>query len=108
MKLAESKKTKLPEMNEELAYATLDHIREHPEEWNQATYFCRTTACFGGRAIILARDKKADRSWRPSRQARHVLGWTEREADSVFYLLTSDFGVLEAAVKRVLSGELRQ
>src|SRR6266704_2128594 len=41
---------------EELAFLTLDYIREHPEEWDQESYFggCDTTACFAGRAILLA------------------------------------------------------
>lgn len=36
-----------------------------------------------------------------------LLGWNETQADAVFFCMTSDFSVLEAAVKSVLGGEIR-
>lgn len=116
------------ERNDDLAYATLDHIREHPEEWNQRDYFCGTTACFAGRAALIAlgdwdsvmetaldgysegeivEGPDAMIHFRYSAAlARDLLGWTSAEAATVFGLLTEDFTVLETAVKRVLNGEL--
>lgn len=41
-------------INMDLAYRTLDHIAEHPEEHNQSTWRCGTTACYAGHAAILA------------------------------------------------------
>jgi hypothetical protein len=35
---------------DDLAYATLDYIRDHPEEWDQGHYRCGSTACFIGRS----------------------------------------------------------
>lgn len=52
--------------NIELLQQTLQHIEDHPEEWNQHTWYtddpellpsgnqCGTAACFAGTAIILA------------------------------------------------------
>lgn len=97
---------------EELAYSTLDYIREHPEEWDQDSYFCGSTACFAGRVILLALGK----SWRAYQNrgtgmstgslARELLGWTPEQADAVFRCWTDDFTVLELQVKRVLNGEI--
>lgn len=91
--------------NEDLTYATLDYIREHPKEWDQSSYVCGSTACFAGRACLIAgvRDEKGD-IWREP--ARKALGWTRSEAAHVFYLQTKDFAVLERAVKEVLNGEV--
>jgi hypothetical protein len=44
----------LPTLNLKLIYDTLDHIDEHPEEWNQAMFACGTTACFAGHAMLLS------------------------------------------------------
>ena len=44
---------------DDLAYATLDYIRENPEEWDQDCYQCGTVACFAGRAIMLATGEQA-------------------------------------------------
>jgi hypothetical protein len=104
--------------NDDLAYQTLDYIREHPEEWNQEVYFCGTTACFAGRAIILEAQNRGLESrrelydWRAGgyqgsgRLAAKLLGWTDAEAYSVFHDYTQDFDVLEHLVKRVLNGEV--
>lgn len=43
--------------NTQLAYAVLDHIDAHPEQWNQATWWkqteCGTAGCFAGWAVAL-------------------------------------------------------
>lgn len=99
---------------EELANAVLDYIQEHPEEWDQKNFFCGTTACFGGRAILLAsgcRDEEEYRRWckkdyhgSTESLARNFLGWTSFQAKLVFYNGTTDFAVLEQAVRAVLAG----
>jgi hypothetical protein len=47
--------------NAELAYAVLDHIDAHPEQWRQGWWLtkldCGTAACFAGWACILSGDK---------------------------------------------------
>jgi hypothetical protein len=40
--------------NAALAYAVLDHIDAHPEQWNQAKWDCGTAACFAGHAVRLS------------------------------------------------------
>lgn len=41
-------------VNAALLRSTLDYIKTHPEQWNQKTWHCGTTACFAGHAAILA------------------------------------------------------
>lgn len=43
-----------PKPNAELAYRVLDHIDGHPEEWDQVTWFCGTSACFAGHSLLLS------------------------------------------------------
>lgn len=40
--------------NAELAYAVLDHIDAHPDEWDQRRWACGSTACFAGWAVRLS------------------------------------------------------
>lgn len=40
--------------NVELLQKTLQYIKDHPEEWNQSSWDCGTTACFAGWACRLA------------------------------------------------------
>src|SRR5260370_36413590 len=92
---------------DELAYAVLDHIREHPEEWDQESYFCGSTACFAGRTVLLALGRgweQAEYGFSPSTAAYALLGWTPEQADTVFLNFTKDFTELETQVKRVLNG----
>lgn len=105
----------MTERNDDLAYQTLDYIREHPEEWDQEDYFCGTTACFAGRAIILEAQNRGLKDRRElyshhhstsSRLAAGLLGWTDAEASSVFHNYTRDFAELEKRVKAVLNGEV--
>jgi len=115
---------------DDLAYATLDYIREHPEEWDQGLYMCGSTACFAGRAVLLAYGENweaqaarefpeaarvtnsffyspsVDGEVSPGMTARKLLGWNANQADAVFRCYTSDFSVLETQVKRVLNGEV--
>lgn len=52
-----------PKPNAELAYAVLDHIDAHPEQWNQGVWVrirvrgCGTAACFAGWASLLSGDE---------------------------------------------------
>jgi hypothetical protein len=97
---------------DDLAYAALDYIREHPEEWDQDSYFdsCGTVACFAGRAILLAlghRPPVEEMAATPLFQvAQELLGWSYEQADAVFYYWTTDFAQLEKRVKQVLNGEI--
>ena len=100
---------------EELAWLTLDYIRENPGEWDQETYFCGSTACFAGRAILLAGKNQPYPFWEedsqsdlgsPGELARELLGWTRNQAYAVFMCFTTDFTILEEKVKRVLNGEI--
>lgn len=105
---------------DDLAYATLDYIREHPEEWDQRFYFCESQACFAGRAIILAGGKKLiGTDWEFFEDgitclgptgvvARKLLGWTKTQAREVFTRCQSkDFTELETRVKQVLNREIQ-
>lgn len=41
-------------VNKVLVDQVLDHLRKHPQEWDQDQWFCETTACFGGRALLMS------------------------------------------------------
>lgn len=41
-------------VNKELLVATLHHIEENPEEWEQSTWRCSSGMCFAGTAAVLA------------------------------------------------------
>ena len=105
------------EKNVDLAYQTLDYIRDHPEEWDQRRYICGTTACFAGRAALISLGLRTEHQyhveqslnpeiWSIRECAMRALGWTPREASHVFYNRTRNFAVLERAVKEVLNGEV--
>src|ERR1044072_2947244 len=40
--------------NAELAYRVLDHIDAHPETWQQDSWHCGSSFCFGGWAVALS------------------------------------------------------
>jgi hypothetical protein len=42
------------ERNDELIDKVLHYIENHPDEWDQETWFCGTTACFAGRALLMS------------------------------------------------------
>jgi len=100
---------------DDLAYATLDHIREHPEAWRQEIWYCTTQACFAGRAILLAHGEDEYRyqiglprnSETIQAYAAGLLGWTPTQAKYVFRCLTENFTVLERHVKEVLNNEVK-
>jgi hypothetical protein len=103
------------EKNTELAYETLDYIREHPEEWDQNQFVCGTTACYAGRAALISlglqnqsqyHEYRINNGFDTEAIATRALGWTKQEASHVFYRFTKDFAVLERAVKEVLNGEV--
>lgn len=92
--------------NAALAYAVLDHIDAHPEEWNQAVWFrrpqvgCGTTACFAGWTSLLSGDepdwahayqRQTDgvisdgRSLYIVGRAMGLLGIDDHQADALFY-----------------------
>lgn len=37
----------------ELAQEVAEYITAHPDEWDQGTWGCGTTACFGGRSLLM-------------------------------------------------------
>lgn len=71
--------------NVDLAYAVLDHIDAHPEEWDQGVYIgkaeCGTVACFAGRAILLSLSESALRFTASGRRLR--LGLVDQECTGV-------------------------
>ncbi len=96
---------------DDLAYATLDYIREHPEEWDQAHTWCGSTACFIGWAIVLALDLTTERA--PSQfygkvieTAEDLLGWTSSQVLLIYLNSTDDFTVLEQRIKNILNGTI--
>lgn len=104
---------------DDLAYATLDYIREHPGEWDQTTWICGATACFAGHALVLAFRRLEIQldEWKFCeecgkthadffRTAKRHLGWSCAQAKHVFLSMTRDFTELETRVKQVLNGEI--
>ena len=85
--------------NVTLLKATLSYIELHPEEWDQTSWICDTTACFAGTACLLGGGKRIfrkgelsdDESVRVGRKrrlvmemAQEVLDLNSREADRLF------------------------
>lgn len=95
--------------NVALLNQTLAYIEAHPEEWDQKTWHCGTTACFAGHAaalnggewlgrgsdsLIARDDDPAEDIWaatedRPAivevdRRAKRVLGLTDYQAEDLF------------------------
>lgn len=77
-------------MNTELAYRVLDHIKQHPMQWDQGNWVgkneCGATACFAGWCVALTYgDRKlfsdgvciAD-------EAAELLALSDMEADNLF------------------------
>jgi hypothetical protein len=100
--------------NDDLAYRALDYIREHPAEWNQAKFWCGSTACFAGRVIDLdIRDRGMTGLQpvysinSPAVEAAKLLGWDLYDADTVFFYMGSDFSELERRVKNVIAGDVQ-
>lgn len=47
----------MPEANVPLLRKTLEHIQNHPDEWEQSIWHCGTKFCFAGHACILSGDR---------------------------------------------------
>jgi hypothetical protein len=88
--------------NLELLDDVMQHIDTHPEEWDQANWFCGTTACFAGHAcarsgyrplfhpdldytgrVNLSGAEDGDWCW-VGGVAQLVLGLTDEEAQRLF------------------------
>lgn len=115
-------------VNKELVEKVLDHLRQHPEEWDQDQWFCETTACFGGRALLMSGYRIIDTSIEKARnadeldhvndvemvdpsgnilsdyanQATEVLGLPAHLADEIFGDLSCDFDQFESVVRDVV------
>lgn len=88
--------TKLPPLNEKLIACVLEHIKQHPEEWEQGTWldingcrqdnWCGTVGCFAGWAVALSTPES---QWPPDTyyirdRAAELLGITPNEAMLLF------------------------
>lgn len=102
-----------PVRNVPLLEETLTHIRDHPEEWDQAEWICGSAACFAGRSVLLSGARQAG-SWGwcvfPGENvasvrtvARDLLGITNNEAYNLFHC--DNFNDLERMVKNLCNGE---
>lgn len=99
--------TTAPTPNVPLLRQTLAYIEAHPEEWNQTTWRCGTSACFAGHAAILDGGAWADEESAcvtaraddlpddvfgaaialrvlVEDRAQRILGLTDRQADYLF------------------------
>ncbi len=72
--------------NAALAYAVLDHIDAHPEQWNQNEWWCRTGGCFAGWTCVLSGDEPVHDgcTWQAggrdvSERAAELLGFDDEE-----------------------------
>jgi hypothetical protein len=82
-----------PTPNLDLLDAVMDHIDQHPEEWNQGAWFCGTAACFAGHSVLMNGwgvvydwgmvEKDGERAG-VERLARRLLGLTDEQADRLF------------------------
>lgn len=117
-------------VNVKLMQRTMRYIERHPKEWDQRTFVseCGTTACFAGRACALdggvwldtdrmvlevnGDDKRKDVSLdyyhsscgpviEPYVRAKRILGLTGREADSIFFDMTSSPSKLRKKVDAI-------
>lgn len=77
-------------MNTELAYRVLDHIKQHPMQWDQGNWVgkneCGATACFAGWCVVLTHGE-----WKLSSgevyipdEAQELLDLSDMEADNLF------------------------
>lgn len=99
-------KPAVPLRGDDLAYATLDYIRGHPDEWDQDVGVCGSAACFVGRAVMLGLGRRFALTADLVSPAAGLLGWTEGQVLSVYHLFTGNFTRLEQHVKAVLNGDL--
>lgn len=80
-------------INAVLVRQIFEQIRLHPEEWDQASFVCGTSHCFGGWAVALTRPGEGSLYYRAEgdveKVAREALGLTPREAEHLFYCCAS-------------------
>ncbi len=78
-------------MNVENFRRVLEHIKAHPEDWDQSVWHCGTTRCFAGHAQIMS-GKPADHTT-ARRDARAWLDLSSAEANYFFakWLALIDF-----------------
>jgi len=69
-------------MNKENLKAVIDHIKAHPETWDQQTYHCGSTHCLAGHAQIMSGMPENNNC--AHRDAREWLGLSDDEADRLF------------------------
>jgi hypothetical protein len=77
--------------NAELAYRVLDQIDAHPERWDQKRWWCGTSGCFAGWAVVLSDGEDAmmngsyvrvgDRKVHTQIRAFELLGISDDSAD---------------------------
>ena len=116
--------------NDELIGKVLNHIELHPEEWDQGAWFCGTTACFAGRALLMSGYRIIDTYVEPpanahlfdplhreemvdpegnvvldySVAARRILGLSDIQAVRLFSADVTDIEKLRVAVSRIQEG----
>jgi hypothetical protein len=94
-------------VNVPLMRKTMEHIHEHPEEWNQGQWVsaCGTMACFAGRALILAgRDlKQVAHGMGFQWEAMVELGLTFDQSGQLFYG-GNNLEDLERLVELIING----
>ncbi len=81
--------------NVELLEKTLKYIEEHPEEWDQAEWFCGTVACFAGHVVGLARcdELQGVGSYPGSVIAREAQNLLEINDDAAEFLFEAGHGL---------------
>lgn len=97
--------------NVELLEKTLQHIKDHPEEWDQSIYRsqtlpngCSTACCFAGTAVLLAGISHTVVGSIPER-AEQLLGLSLEEGYTLF-ASNNSLEMLELMVKDLVNGAL--
>jgi hypothetical protein len=74
--------------NATLAYKVLDHIDAHPENWNQAHWWCGTSGCFAGWTVQLSGETPDEQQCidgvHISHRAAQLLGFADEIAMNEF------------------------
>lgn len=104
-----------PVLNVPLMEATMGRIIAEPASWDQRLVAmeqpCGTTFCFAGHAALVSGCTFTVGGWfedaarmpiSPMDYARAALGLTYDEAESLFYLFTTDIDVLHRKVKDII------
>jgi len=97
---------------DELAEATLDHIREIPSTWEQSQSVCGTQACFIGWAVLIGlglNDEAGFDEWNRHRNLSIfdaglvMLGWEYDDVDYIYGMMTDEFSKLEENVRQIMA-----